>query len=238
MRHARCVFVFIIVCNLAAFAQDAPKAEIFAGYSFANYELLPAGPSFSNSEESVSGNPSGRLNTNGWNASAAVKMNSWFSFVTDFSGYYSASSTSTTMTETFNNTCLPVSCAPQTDTITNVASHPRIYNFLFGPQFSYPGDKIRPFVHFLVGGRHVDVAQAEAITSSSGTGISVIAGVPSQGSLEFAMALGGGADYSIKRNLAWRLQADYLTNQGTSQNPRARFHRAGVAVGALAKLLE
>jgi hypothetical protein len=32
------------------------------------------------------------------------------------------------------------------------------------------------------------------------------------------MAIGGGVDYSIKHNLAWRLEADYLTGQGTGQN--------------------
>jgi len=32
------------------------------------------------------------------------------------------------------------------------------------------------------------------------------------------MATGGGVDYSIKRNLAWRLAADYLTGQGANQN--------------------
>jgi hypothetical protein len=35
----------------------------------------------------------------------------------------------------------------------------------------------------------------------------------------FAMAFGGGADFSIKHNLAWRLQAGYLTSAaGLAQN--------------------
>lgn len=206
MRPFMCVVVFL-VCNLTALAQDAPKAEIFAGFSYGNYELIPGTSSFSNSIETVSGSPSGRLGTFGWDGSVAVNMNPWFSFATDISGYYSGSSTSTTTTVT-----LPTG----TETITSVASSPKIHNFLFGPQFSYPAGKIRPFAHLLLGGRHADVTRSEVITCAtcftSGIPINVSSG------MEFAMALGGGVDYSFKHNLAWRLESDYLTNQGTGQN--------------------
>jgi len=209
MRHFMCAVVFLI-CNLAVFAQDAPKAEIFAGFSYANYELIPGTSSFSNPEETISGSPSARLGLFGWDASVAVNMNRWFSFATDFSGYYSGSSTSTTTKETI---CLP-SCT--TTTIVNTAARPKIHNFLFGPQFSYPAGKIRPFAHFLLGGLHSEITRSESITGGTG----FIVGIPvSVGSgIEFAMALGGGVDYSIKHNLAWRLESDYLTNQGTGQD--------------------
>ena len=217
MRHFLGVILFA-VCNLAVLAQDAPKAEIFAGFSYANYELLPASSGFSSSNEMISGSPGGRLGLMGWNASVAVNMNRWFSFATDVSGYYSGSSTSRTTTETFTNTCQPVACPPETITIANVASSPKIHNFLFGPQFSYLAGKIRPFVHFLVGGEHSDVTRSANITGSSSGIISTLPAAFESGSTEFAMAIGGGADYSIKRNLAWRLESDYLTNQGTGQN--------------------
>jgi opacity protein-like surface antigen len=216
MRHLFCV-VLIIVCNLAVFAQDAPKTEIFAGYSYGNYELLPGSSSVVVDTTTVSGAPSGRLGLNGCNGSVAVNMKRWFSFMTDFSGYYSGSSASTTVTETFSPCA---SCGTQTTTIVNVASNPRIHNFLFGPQFSYPSGKVRPFAHFLVGGEHVDLTRSENV---SGSGIvSTLPAIPASGHVSetgFAMALGGGVDYSIKRNLAWRLQADYLTSQaGLAQN--------------------
>ena len=207
-----------VMCNLTAFAQNAPKAEIFGGFSYANYELLPAAASFSNSNETISGNPSGRLGLLGWNGSAAVDMNRWFSFATDFSGYYSGSSVSTTTTVTFTNTCVPLSCPPETDTTTNTVSRPRIHNFLFGPQLSYPTGKIRPFAHFLIGGQRSDVTRSEAITSSSGVGIGTLINPLIESSFGFGTAIGGGADYTLKRNLAWRVVADYLTNQGTGQN--------------------
>jgi hypothetical protein len=208
--------VSFVISPLAVFAQGAPKAEIFAGYSFANYELLSPAPAFANSFETVSGNPSGRLNTNGWNASVAANLNPWFSFVTDFSGYYSGSSVSTTTTQTITNSCAPVSCPPVTSTSVNTAAKPRIYNFLFGPQFSFTAGKIKPFAHFLVGGEHSDIARFATFTSSGN--IESLAEPPETGSTGFALALGGGVDYSLKHNLAWRVQADYLTGQGTGQN--------------------
>lgn len=219
MRYSLGVVV-LAVCNVSAFAQDAPKAEIFEGFSYANYELLPAAPSFSNASETISGNSSARLGLFGWNGSAAVNVNRWFSFATDFSGYYSGSSVSTTTTVTFNNSCVPVSCPPVTDTTTNVVSRPKIHNFLFGPQLSYPAGKIRPFAHFLIGGERSDVTRSESITSTSvsGLGIGTLVSPLIQSSFGFAMAIGGGADYTIKHNLAWRLAADYLTNQGSGQN--------------------
>jgi hypothetical protein len=216
MRHFRCAVVFVL-CRLVVFAQDAPKAEIFAGVSYGNYELLPSNPGFSSSSETISGNPSGRLGLIGWNGSVAVNMNRWFSFATDVSGYYSGSSTSTTTTVTISNPCEPVSCLPETITTTVAAAAPKIHNFLFGPQFSYPAGKIRPFAHFLIGGQHSDVTRAESVTGSSGT-ISSIPEVLQSGSTGFAMAIGGAVDYSIKRNLVWRLVSDYLTGQGTGQN--------------------
>jgi hypothetical protein len=209
-----CTVVVFLVCNLTALAQDAPKAEIFAGFSYGNYELIPGTSSFSNGNETISGSPSARLGLFGWNGSVAANMNRWFSFATDFSGYYSGSSTSTTRTET-----LPcgLGCT-ETITITDAVSSPKIHNFLFGPQFSYPAGKIRPFAHFLLGGQHSDVTRSENITGLGSGGF--ISGVPIRvgSGIGFAMALGGGVDYSFKHNLAWRLESDYLTNQGTGQN--------------------
>jgi opacity protein-like surface antigen len=217
MRRSLCVVVFTM-CAFAAFAQDAPKAEIFGGFSYGNYELLARTPSFSSSNETISGSPSARLSLFGWNGSIAVHVNPWFSFATDVSGYYSGSAASTTNTETITNTCGPVSCPPETITTTSIAASPKIHNFLFGPQFSHPVGKVRPFVHFLVGGEHSDITRASMISSGSIGVITSLAEPIQSGTTEFAMAIGGGVDYSIKRNLAVRLATDYLTNQGTGQN--------------------
>lgn len=55
-----------------AMAQDAPKAEVFGGYSYFNADR---GSSL-----------------NGWNASVTVNLNSWFGVAGDFSGHYGSDS--------------------------------------------------------------------------------------------------------------------------------------------------
>jgi opacity protein-like surface antigen len=215
MRYFLCAVVFL--GNLTLFAQDAPKAEVFAGFSFANYELIGPAQAFSASNETISGSSAGRLTLFGWNGSVAVDMNRWFSFATDFSGYYSGSSTSTTSTTTISINCGSVSCPAQTITTKNVAASPKIHNFLLGPQFSYPGRKVRPFGHLLIGEERLDVTRA-VIETGTPAGIEVIGLPVSPGSNEFAMAIGGGVDYLVKHNLAWRLAADYLTAEGSNQN--------------------
>jgi hypothetical protein len=221
MRHLLAT-ILVVVCNLAGLARDTPKAEIFAGYSYGNYELFSTpstvlSSSIASSTISISNTPSARSGLSGWNGSAAVTLSRWFSFVTDFSGYYSGSSASVTTIETLS---LCASCGTQVSASVSTLMRPKIHNFLFGPQFSHRGGKIRPFVQFLVGGEHVDMTRMDRTTISSGI-------LPPSHFVEsghiaetgFAMALGGGVDVSIKRNLAWRLQADYLTSQaGLAQN--------------------
>lgn len=56
---------------LGAAAQDFPRAEIFGGYSYGNFQVL-----------------SSRGNLNGWNAAATVNIFRWFGLTTDFGGFY------------------------------------------------------------------------------------------------------------------------------------------------------
>jgi len=65
-----CVLLLLV---LPVAAQEAPKAELFGGYSYANFDA---------------GNGADRLNLNGWNASVAGNFNRWFGVVGDFSGQY------------------------------------------------------------------------------------------------------------------------------------------------------
>lgn len=215
----------LIACSVTVLAQSTPKAEIFGGLSYANYELISVTGSSSSSSGStfVSTGPtagsSARLGLLGWNGAATVDINRWFGFTTDFSGNYSNSSTSITQTST--TTC-GTNCT-EAETIELVAAQPRIHNFLFGPQFSYSNGKLRPFAHYLIGGSRRNIAQQEVITVTASTGVIVlppssILTSSSSGNNLFAMAFGGGVDYPIRKKLAWRFAADYLTNQGTNQN--------------------
>jgi opacity protein-like surface antigen len=79
-----------------------------------------------------------------------------------------------------------------------------VFTYLFGPRLTYRGSgKLEPFGEFLFGGAHI----GGTVFGSSGSDNA------------FAMAIGGGADYKVSRNVALRLgQFDYLYtkfNEGT-----------------------
>jgi opacity protein-like surface antigen len=68
-------FVFLSLFSCTAAAQEAPKAEVFGGYSY--FRLNPRSTFMEG------------INLNGWNASLAGNVNDWFGIVGDFSGQYS-----------------------------------------------------------------------------------------------------------------------------------------------------
>jgi hypothetical protein len=222
----RCLFAIILAaaCNLTVLAQAAPKAEIFAGYSYGNYELFSAPASVLSSINGtaiVSNTSNARLGLTGWNVSGAVSLNRWFSFATDFSGYYSASSASVHATETISP-C--PSCGTQIITSVDTFVRPQIHNFLFGPQVSHRSGNIRPFAQFLVGGEHAAGTRTTRIATTNGLlPLPAIVESAHIGETGFAMAFGGGLDFTLKRNLAWRVQADYLTSQAGLAQSHMRF---------------
>lgn len=73
MRRVLCLAGLFLLATLPAAAQNAPKAEVFGGYSY-----LRVNP----------GGGANGINLNGWNASVAGNLNNWFGIVGDFSGAY------------------------------------------------------------------------------------------------------------------------------------------------------
>jgi hypothetical protein len=152
-----------------AAAQDFPKGEVFAGYSYGNLHIL-----------------TDRTSVNGWNASATVNVSRWFGLTTDFGGLYGGSGS-----EVLN----PIF----TETV-----HERLHTLLFGPQVTYRRGKVALFAHLLVG----ETILNEQIAT---TGCSTICPVIGSSRTSSGTATpGGGLDFSVGRNLAWRVQADYL----------------------------
>ena len=85
-----------------------------------------------------------------------------------------------------------------------------VYNFLFGPTISSnKSEHFKPFAHALFGVSH-------ASASFAGSGAS---------DNSFGMALGGGVDAGVTKNIALRLiQADYLmTRFGSATQNNARI---------------
>jgi len=110
---------------LAALAQDAPKVEVFGGYSYLH----------SKGDSSSDG-----INLNGWNASVAGNLTPSFGLVADISGHYTTETVVTGLTTTGSGVI--TSRAKLSDHL-----------FLFGPRFSYrKHERVTPFAHVLVGG--------------------------------------------------------------------------------------
>ena len=68
------LLAFLSFCGVAAQAQDVPKVDIFAGYSY-----VRANPSTSGVSS---------FSLNGGSASVAYNVNNWLSGVADFGGYH------------------------------------------------------------------------------------------------------------------------------------------------------
>jgi opacity protein-like surface antigen len=77
MRKVCLLLGLFLVISSAAIAQDAPKVEVFGGYS---YLRINPGSGFSG------------INLNGWNASVAGNFNRWLGVKADFSGNYGSPS--------------------------------------------------------------------------------------------------------------------------------------------------
>jgi opacity protein-like surface antigen len=122
------LLVFLFSAAVATRAQDLPKFDAFAGYSYvrANPENLPD-PRFPGFAESL---PS--FNMNGGDGSLAYNINRWVSGVFDFSGYVTSR-----MTEG-----LP-------------GIHGGMYTFLLGPKLSFRNSsRFTPFTQVLLGAAH------------------------------------------------------------------------------------
>lgn len=93
----------------------------------------------------------------------------------------------------------------------------KVHSFLFGPRVSATTGKVTPFVQALFG-----VAHSNA--SFEGTGLG--------SSNNFGMTLGGGFDYNLKSNVAWRVaKFDYFMVRGSGDT----FNNFRIATGLVFK---
>lgn len=162
MRKLFFIAALLLALPLVARAQDdAPKAEIFGGYSYLRF----------NADAFDDG-----LDLHGWNASAAVNFTKYAGIVADFSGHYNDFS------------------------VVGGRVDLSGYLFLVGPRFTYRKHKVlEPFAHVLLG-----AARAHAKLRSGTTSIR-------DNDSAFALAIGGGLDAKVHKNVAIRLfQTDYV----------------------------
>lgn len=136
MRRGCAVLAVLFALGLSAWTEDAPKAEIFAGYSFVSV-AFPA------NSDPAAGVFRGSLN--GWNGSAAFNVNRSLGIVADFGGYYGSPTKSTTFK--------PANCVLCTGNAT--ATLHNMHTFTFGPQFSVRSHDLTGFAHALFGGASI-----------------------------------------------------------------------------------
>src|SRR6266542_1500962 len=99
-----------------AYAQEAPKAEVFGGYSYLRFRpgISVSGATFT----------SDTINLNGWNASLTGNFNRFLGITADFAGQYASPSL-------FSSS------------VGSVGVRLSNYTFLFGPQVGYRVGKVR-----------------------------------------------------------------------------------------------
>jgi hypothetical protein len=165
---------FFLLMPWTLAAQDVPKVEIFGGYS---YFRMPSGIYFD--VDHISRDQAG---LNGLNVTVTGNFNRWLGAEFDF-GRYSGT--------------VRTGSARYGGGFENLMNTIDIRSYLFGPRFSYRGDRrFTPFVHALFG-------------------VVGFPDVPGYGAPDypFGLALGGGFDIKVVRHVAIRaIQADYVVS--------------------------
>ncbi len=173
--------------GLSAGAQEFPKAEVAAMYSYSRFSPSP--------------HYTPNLNLNGGGGAITVNVNSCFGIKAEFTGY--AGSQATFRIPAGN---------PIAPTGAIVKGDANLFTYLFGPQIKVRAHKYQPYVHFLFGGAHSTVyANAETACANICNPIAPTTGTGHPSQNAFAMAIGGGLDIPLNRRIALRVgQFDFL----------------------------
>ena len=186
IRFSVATMILAVLLGSFALAQDAtPKVQVFGGYSLLRTDHGSLTGGLLDVDLGEASNPFA-LRTyffDGWNGEAQYNPGRLFGIAADFGGRYG-----TAIIAARDNTLdgLPKETA---------------YSFLVGPVFSYrTKSRITPYVHLLFGWDRTSLS-ASTITGSVTYPVSSTATAYD----DFAMALGGGADFRIVRHVSVRL---------------------------------
>jgi len=173
MRGTALLAFALLSLTALATAQIPTSGNLYFGYSFENADSSALNLNLS------------RPNLQGWQATLEGKVLPGLGIIADFTGNYGSQT----------QTVLPLEGSPT----VKVTGHQ--YDVGFGPRFSVPIGKFRPFAETEFGVAHMS-------TNTFG------------GSTALALVFGGGVDYRIMRVLSWRLEGDYVSTRffSSSQN--------------------
>jgi hypothetical protein len=196
---------------VAAWAQEFPRAEIGANYSYAHY-----GPSAPYSKSHSLNGGGGELNLN---------INEYLSIKMDLQGYGSNFTT-------FNIAPSPIFPGGASGNVEG-----NLFTYLFGPQIKVRAHHVQPYAHLLFGGAHTNVYgnAFKTLCQPLVNGCTFSKGPTAEA---FAMDFGGGVDIPVAKHFAIRpAQFDYLltrfSNPFTGANNQNNFRYSAGIVFAL-----
>jgi len=198
----------ILLLSMAAWAQEFPRFELGADYSFARF------------------NPNAAYtqghSLNGGGGSITVNVNEHLGFQMDLQGYQSNTNTFT----------IPAGLSFPGGANGKVSGD--LFTYLFGPQFKVRAHGFHPFAHVLVGATHSNVyANAFKQICQPIAGVCSFSTSPADDA--FAMAAGGGIDIPIGHSISFRpAEVDYLlthyTNKFANSNQNNFRYSAGLVI--------
>jgi hypothetical protein len=192
MRFSRTLLaVPILLVNVVAGAQEFPRAEVGANYSYGRF--IPSRDSRT------------PYSLNGGGGSLVVNINEFLGIKMDLQGYKS----------TTREFVIPASVNFPSGAQGSVSGD--LFTYLFGPEIKVRAHKLQPFAHILFGAAHSNVyADAYKTICQPIVGGCAFRGSPASDA--FAMAVGGGLDIPINHVISFRpAEADYLLTHFTNQ---------------------
>lgn len=210
MKTARAFWLGAIVLLLggAAWAQEFPRFEAAADYSYARY--VPSAKNVNN------------YSLNGGGGSFDVNLTPYIGIKMDLQGYNS------------NTNTVTISPGPNFPNGVTGRVSGNLFTYLFGPQIKFRLGGFHPFVHALYGGAHSNFyGTAFRTLCQPIAGACTVKATPSGNG--FAMAFGGGIDLRINKSISFRpAEIDYLytkfSNQFTNTNQNNFRYSAGLVL--------
>lgn len=198
-----------IVFTATAFAQGTPRWEVYGDYSYMQFN------------PTVTGLQSRALNGGG--GGAQFNIGSWFAIKGELQGY---GSTTWTFTESAP-TVTPHGVVPA----GTFKSNGNMFTYLFGPVVGIHAKRIYVYGEYLLGGSNSNGYGELSRSINAAGGTLNVSGTQHP----FTMALGGGLDLVLNKNIALRLgELDWVltryTNPITQTNNQNSFRYVGGVV--------
>jgi hypothetical protein len=198
-----------MLISALAFAQDAPKLEIFGDYTYMQFN------------PSITGVQSRAFNGGG--GGAQFNINNYFGIKGDFQGYGS--------TEWTVHVTSPIPTPGGIIPVGTYVTKANMFTYLFGPVVGVHAKKVNVYGEVLFGG-----SNTSGYTGIYSTAIPGISASYNPNQHPFTMAVGGGIDWNVNPKVAIRLgEFDWIltryTNVFTNTNNQNSFrYLAGVVI--------